>query len=197
MVAAGGGGAEWSASMGGNGGGLVGGSSLSAKGVDGPETFPAPCEGPTQTQGTDCPSYSGWISYTGSFGSAGSFPPDQTNYGGLGGGGYYGGSSYTQSFGGSGGSSYISGHSGCNSVKNNPSNIEHTGSPQHYSNIVFTHTKMIEGNSTMPLPDGTTGIWSGTGRFKLTVISTSIHLTCGRNQYKSPFLYFTSILARA
>ena len=105
MVAAGGGSAEWS-SFGGHAGGLIGGSSRSARAPGDTNLFSESCKGATQTQGTTCPSYSASIlGYTrtcksgpGTFGQSGFvegiFYEGKPDYGGLGGGGYYGGSSY-------------------------------------------------------------------------------------------------------
>lgn len=46
-----------------------------------------------------------------------------------------------------GGSSYISGHNGCNAIKESSTaaSIVHTGQPNHYSGLVFTNTIMIDG----------------------------------------------------
>lgn len=63
---------------------------------------------------------------------------------GGGGGGYYGGLTTSNNQGGAGGgSSFISGHAGCNAV-----NISgaHTGQANHYSNMIFTSTIMIDGS---------------------------------------------------
>ena len=166
MVAAGGGGAEWSTSFAGMGGTLKGGDAYSTVGFE--------CKGPTQTSGTECPDASSLTfrsakSYKGTFGSAG-FVEETADYGGFGGGGYYGGSSYETTYAGSGGSSFISGHEGCNAVRSS-STINHTDSPFHYSGFVFSDTQMIGGNETMPLPNGSRGIWNeNNGAFKITLI---------------------------
>ena len=112
----------------------------------------------------------------GSFGSAGVLDLSVEDWGGSGGGGYYGGSSYPLSFGGSGGSSFISGHEGCNAV-NKSEGIEHTNTPFHYSGFVFSDTQMIGGNQSMPLPfNSKQGLWESTegGAFRLTVINLNI-----------------------
>jgi len=70
-----------------------------------------------------------------------------------GGGGYYGGfggihtGSTCYIIGGGGGSSFISGHTGCNAIKEESTakNIIHTGQSNHYSGYVFENTKMIDG----------------------------------------------------
>ena len=104
------------------------------------------------------------------------FPPNQTNgYFGKGsdgitidlypggaiggsGGGFYGAPTLTSSdipqnvqyvVGGSGGSSYISGFKGCNSVKEYPKDdVEPSGSPIHYSNMVFQDPILKSGLDT-------------------------------------------------
>ena len=142
MVAAGGGGAEWGNARGGYGGGINGGESHSCD-LDA-NIYEEPCPGASQTSGSICPEYDDSTSYPGSFGSAGVVTSER--FGGFGGGGYYGGSSYSYAYAGSGGSSFISGHKGCDSVKNNTLKIEHTGFPYHYSGIIFQDTFMIPGN---------------------------------------------------
>ena len=74
--------------------------------------------------------------------------------GGGGGGGYYGGGGSStgnmdeQASPGSGGSSFISGHNGCDAIKEESTqdNIIHTGQSIHYSNLYFTNTLMIDGD---------------------------------------------------
>lgn len=86
-----------------------------------------------------------------------SFGVAATSSGGPGGNGYYSGrSGYASNgvAGGGGGSSFISGHAGCNAINSSGS---HTGSPNHYSGKIFTKTVMIDGDSSMPLPNGKTG----------------------------------------
>ncbi len=63
-----------------------------------------------------------------------------------GGGGYYGGGSSSWT-GGVGGSSFISGHNGCDAIKEESAenNIIHTGQSIHYSGLYFTNTLMIDG----------------------------------------------------
>ena len=63
-----------------------------------------------------------------------------------GGGGYYGGyGGYAKNAGG--GSSFISGHNGCDAIKEESTedNIIHTGQSIHYSGLYFTNTLMIDG----------------------------------------------------
>ena len=190
MVAAGGGGAEWSATHGGDGDELEGGSAIQAKNATGKETFENECKGANQTSGSNCEIlYHGYISqvaYPGSFGSAGSPQPQTKDYGGYGGGGYYGGTSYGHAWGGSGGSSFISGYKGCKAVRKpmtEDEQIQHEDHPIHYSNISFIHTKMIGGNKEMPLPDGTKGIWdSSLGSFRITLISVPNPFTVSTNK---------------
>ena len=54
------------------------------------------------------------------------------------------------------GSCFISGYSGCDAIKESSTEnaIVHTGQPIHYSGLVFTDTKMIDGQSPMPSPKG-------------------------------------------
>lgn len=175
MVAAGGAGAEWRYSFGGNGGTLEGGTGISANNVNEASQYEEVCKGATQTQGTNCPSRprgnNNFPAFAGEFGSAGFVESISGDYGGFGGGGYYGGTSYDASYAGSGGSSFISGHEGCNAVKD-AQTIEHTGTPFHYSGFVFTDTKMIAGNETMPLPAGGEGIYNDSrgGAFRITLM---------------------------
>ena len=174
MVAAGGGAAEWTSSYGGHAGGINGGQS---------HYWPVDCDGATQISGSDCDSNSNLgVTYSavkGTFGSAGFIEPiNGDDYGAIGGGGYYGGTSYHYSFAGSGGSSFISGYEGCNAVKNQET-IEHTGHPNHYSGLIFSNSEMIPGNSSMPLPTSLTqrDIYSGSGAFRLTLIHYQYHCT--------------------
>ena len=76
------------------------------------------------------------------------------NDGGGGGGGYYGGGGSStgnnvyQASTGAGGSSFISGHNGCDAIKeeSTENNIIHTGQSIHYSGLYFTNTLMIDGD---------------------------------------------------
>ena len=56
------------------------------------------------------------------------------------------------------GSCFISGHPGCDAIKESSTEnaIVHTGQPNHYSGLVFTDTEMIDGQSPMPSPKGGT-----------------------------------------
>ena len=191
-------------SIGGNGGGLNGGESISSTRDDYPSLDERHCPGATQTSGTECSPlpFQLWENtyFTpakGEFGSAGIPVPYYDpyygdDYGGFGGGGYYGGTSYPFAFAGSGGSSYISGHEGCNSIdsKSTQDNIIHTSNPVHYSGIVFSKTQMISGNKTMPLPSSpnSNGIHEGTGAFRITFISSPSTYKLSLNQYRR-FVY--------
>ena len=64
-----------------------------------------------------------------------------------GGGGYYGGTGGGATNAG-GGSSFISGHNGCDAIKeeSTENNLIHTGKSIHYSGLQFTDTVMIDGN---------------------------------------------------
>ena len=57
MVAAGGGGSEWKGSIGGNGGGLIGGPSIGSIQPDSDTSYDEPCPGASQTSGSQCPTY--------------------------------------------------------------------------------------------------------------------------------------------
>ena len=177
IVAAGGGSTEWQLSIGGNGGGIEGGSSVSQIGnFDEGFKTSDPCPGANQTSSRECPPLIFDSSYrptaSGGFGYVEA--PDYFDEGGFGGNGYYGGTSYAYAGGGSGGSSFISGHDGCKAIKD-PSQtgneIVHKEDSIHYSGIYFTNTKMIPGNETMPLPNGGKGLWNEkNGAFRITCI---------------------------
>ena len=95
------------------------------------------------------------------------------------GAGYYGG--YTKKInadiieaGGASGSSYISGHSECDSVANDASDPpKHTGSKYHYSSLFFTSTSMkAKGSSGFVNQYGTSEKGHhGNGAAKITIIS--------------------------
>ena len=194
MVAAGGGGSEWTSSIGGHGGGLQGGSSVSATSEYDIETYPYPCKGATQTYSSTCNENPELESKTGDFGFAlpCSRPMEYGNdYGGFGGGGYYGGTSYAYAYAGSGGSSFISGYPGCKAVKNNKDTIEHEDHPIHYSGFVFSKPEMISGNKTMPLPSSPTekGIHSSAGAFRITLVQYQYHCTYKKHLSLLPFLH--------
>ena len=214
MVAGGGGGAEWAGSVGGNGGGLVGGSSISGKDPKNEEVHDEECPGGNQTDGSECtPFYyeGGYHTFgnatKGTFGSAGNPKPYIANnsafvdYGGFGGGGYYGGTSYSIAFSGSGGSSYISGYPDCDSVKNNSETVEHIGQPDHFSGYVFQDPEMIQGNTTMPVPFnlGSKQIYNGTGAFRVTLISltkkTSVMMNLKLSKFVISSLHFVIMIS--
>ena len=167
MVAGGGGSAEWNEAIGGNGGNLEGGTSYYENWYS--------CKGANQTSGSSCePVNEDGIPTSGTFGSGGLgdyklIDNNVKDYGGYGGGGYYGGTSFKYTYAGSGGSSFISGYKGCNAVKDvndtSPSN-----SPIHYSGYIFYEAKMIQGNNTMPLPIQNDGIHEGQGAFRITLL---------------------------
>ena len=205
IVAAGGGSAEWAYSVGGNGGTIEGGQSLSATSSYDPSFFD-PCPGAKQTKGSECPGLpfqrSYYYSAQGTFGSAGrpqpTYPNGNEDYGGFGGGGYYGGTSYQYAFAGSGGSSFISGHEGCDAVKEQIE-IEHTGLPYHYSGFVFSDTKMISGHEQMPLPNSTTeeGIYADAGAFRITLVM--YNCKCTHKRLLSSFffqIYLSSFISQ-
>jgi len=197
MVAAGGGGVEWSNAQGGNGGELEGGKSTSTD-IYG-NAYPEKCNGATQTNGSACPKY-GYHGYPtpGTFGAAGAFTTLRNDYGGLGGGGYYGGTSYDYAYAGSGGSSFISGHEGCKAIKKtNDESIVHKDDSLHYSGYVFHNTNMIGGNKTMPLPSGNEGIWDETdGAFRITHISFDQRTHKCEKLFMSLIFFVTLILLK-
>ena len=106
-----------------------------------------------------------------------------------GGSGYYGGGSGRATDdnvdSGAGGSSFISGHNGCDAIKeeSTENNIIHTGQSVHYSGMYFTDTVMIDGEgykwttekgtyTGMPTHDGTRTMKGniGNGYAKITYI---------------------------
>lgn len=154
MVAGGGGGSNvWSyGANGGAAGGLTGYSGI----LSGSGSL-TPSAGASQTAGGLGFGGNGG-NYQGTFGQGGYsiYYSDSWYYNSGGGGGYYGGGSGGAGSGivssAAGGSSFISGHPGCNAISESSTkdNIIHTGSPNHYSNMVFTNTLMKSGNEEMP-----------------------------------------------
>ena len=146
MVAGGGGGSSKYHSyncQGGVGGGLIGGNGIAIKE---PESRYA--GGGEQISS----GYAYQVYAAGGFGRGGegNVPSDSgaLKVNGGGGSGYYGGSGggdYGAS--GAGGSSFISGHNGCDAIKeeSTENNIIHTGQSIHYSGLYFTNTLMIDG----------------------------------------------------
>ncbi len=149
IVAGGGGGSQYGSNyIIGNAGGLIG--------YDAYEDYASyayyKSNGGTQTSGGASPVPYNITPTPGTFGAGGNGTASSgAGYGGGGGGGYYGGSggngAACGAWNGAGGSSYISGHTGCNSISSSSTstNISHTGSVNHYSGIVFSNTKMIDG----------------------------------------------------
>ena len=201
MVAAGGGGAEWGGSIGGNGGDIEGGESISSVTDFATQAHEEKCAGAKQTSGSTCPSYywestlTTYHSTSGKFGISGI--PDISNsgsYGGFGGSGYYGGTSYDYAYAGSGGSSFVSGHKQCNAVKDSET-IEHSGDSVHYSGYVFNDPRMIPGNTTMPDPKDPTieAEYSGTGAFRITLIHYQYHCTYTKSFFRHSIYLFLFI----
>ena len=181
MVAGGGGGVANISSNAGSAGGL--------EGYQGNHAHTG--YGGTQTKGGACYSSSALAASNcqGSFGYANALPYYSSGYpnaGAGGGGGYYGGGSGPSAVGGNngglggGGSSFISGHDGCNAIlaESTESDIKHSSDSKHYSNLVFTNTKMIDGEGYewtnvkgevvgLPEPDIET---NGNGFAKITYI---------------------------
>ena len=189
MVAAGGGGAEGSSNKGGHGGTITGGTSYYF------ESENKQCSGATQTGSSPCENPTdNHKSYTGSFGSGGQTVPFNGDYGGFGGGGYYGGTSFDWAYGGSGGSSQSNtGHVGCDAVTDSPNPIKHTKQSIHYSKYVFTNTTMIAGNEIMPLPSGSEGIHSErSGAFRITLLNYNFR--CTHQKTKKCFRFHWNIM---
>ena len=138
-----------------------------------------------------------------------SFDATQYNCGGSSGGsggGYYGGktihdefsTSKTYEISGAGGSSYISGYEGCDSVSFLPFNdINHTGSPVHYTGITFDKPIMMsyeDANFVNQYGEKESGHF-GNGAAKITVISVTGTIaplcTCSiRRSFMTPIFFF-------
>ena len=162
MVAAGSGTWEDHSGTGMNAGGLVG--------EDGNTTYTTSyriAAGATQTNGGNIINP---YNFLGKFGFAG-YVNGTSDYGGMGGGGYYGGTSVKHTGASGGGSSFISGHEGCDAIFENSTeeNISHSHQPNHYSGLVFFDTIMKGGNEMMPQPLGGKLIgYEGNGVAKIT-----------------------------
>ena len=190
MVAGGGGGAiEHSTYTYGNAGGLTGYTFVDSSYTSNTAT------GGSQTAGGVATNYncSTYVATPGSFGQGGIAGSASTGGSGGGGGGYYGGSGGPRlcsgSWGGGGGSSFISGYSGCNAISQSSTStaITHTGSPNHYSGLVFTDGVMIDGKgcswatgsatscgSNQPQPDGnSTAGHVGNGYARISLVTSS------------------------
>ena len=140
MVAAGGGGTD--CYSGGDGGTLEG------KLPDNAGVLPGPGN---QTHGGSSGAFKGFYGFPGEFGIGGSgdcYSCDNTDGSGGGGGGYYGGGGISLNGGGAGGSSFISGFEGCNAIEKET--LAPTGSPVHYSGLVFKFGRMLAGDEEMP-----------------------------------------------
>ena len=170
MVAAGGGGCD-SGDGGGDGGGVNGFDSTKGNG-----------KGATQIKG-------GNGQVEGKFGLGGG---KSGHSNGGGGGGYYGGGSSTNSmdYGGGGGSSFISGYSKCNAIYNSStsfSDIHHSGTPYHYSGLIFKNPQLIDGKSSMPSPYGGFGIGNQkNGAIRITFMS---HIIITKIKYINQSFY--------
>ena len=164
MVAAGGGGPD-SGKKGGAGGKLGG---LESQGGYG--------KGGTQTSG-------GIGCGNGTFGQGGSHISSGFYGNGAGGSGYYGGGTSQDcgNFGGGGGSSFISGHPGCNAIKESSkdiNNIEPSNTPFHYSGLYFTNTIMIDGEHEMPSPNGGFDLFGHADDGAIRIIYLGRLITC-------------------
>ncbi len=182
MISAGGGGSEYYHEVGSNGG--AGGALVGING--GYYTRITPAAYTVAQGGTQLNGGAGFVGldtlyHDGSFGTGG----DSPGHGGGGGGGYFGGGAggYVDGLVGSGagGSSFISGHSGCDAIAENSTeaNIIHTGQANHYSDYVFTSTKIVAGNASMPTHDGTSTMVgnAGDGHVKITFIQATVDST--------------------
>lgn len=183
MVAAGGGGANFRNQGYGEGNGGAGGTLTGVNGHEAltPGSYHRPGwaagyeigTGATQTQGGHIirTALDGTVTNTAANGTFGGLdaPLNQTG----GGGGYYSGGSSNHG-GAGGGSSYISGHTGCNSIEetSTASSITHTGKVNHYSNRSFNNTNMKSGDETIPTHDGSSTMNGNTGNgyAKITAI---------------------------
>ena len=147
LIASGGGGAEWSESIGGHGG---------QNGTQGYwNSYYA--NGGTQTSGGEGSKNMNFQpnvyrdSIKGGFGDIGE-EFSSNDYGGMGGGGYYTGASMDYTGAGGGGSSFISGHQYCDAIDplSTKNKTIHTKQSIHYSKLAFYETMIITGNTMMP-----------------------------------------------
>lgn len=174
------------------GGGSYKGASGGINGYDGNDPdYPAYTgKGATQTSGGAAPKKYAATCVAESNGTAGSFgvggiggasaSTTRSGGGSGGGGGYYGGSGASGlcdgTFPGGGGSSFISGHAGCNAIskESTSTNIIHTGQANHYSNLIFTDTLMIDGEGYQwaDVKGNSVGVpnYDGTGKISLTEV---------------------------
>ena len=145
---------------------------------------------------------------SGLFGKGGNGVSISYNFGGSiggSGGGFYGAPTLTSSdipqnvqyvVGGSGGSSYISGFKGCNSVKEYPKDdVEPSGSPIHYSNMVFQDPILKSGLDTFfnQYHEEETG-HSGSGSIIITYLGSPSIQTMTKNFKIHHFIIFVFII---
>ena len=184
MVAAGSGNYEHLAGTGMNAGGLVGEDASSYYGI---------AKGGNQTSG----GITEYVFYKGSFGLAGSTTSTK-DWGAIGGGGYYGGTSINSAGASAGGSSFISGYEGCDAIFENSTedNIFHSHQPIHYSRFVFFKSNMFGGKDEMPQPTGCNKIGhTGHGVAKITpLFILDKQVTC-INQRKRTLSYVFFIVS--
>ena len=165
MVAGGGGGGGYRVHYGGCGGNTTGGQAWYQE------------SGQSKVVITDINPGSQTSGYKFGQGQDGRNNPTKTNYTSAGGGGgYYGGQAHQNSPGAAtnsgypapGGSSFISGYTGCNAIKQDAASDAggssyHTGSPNHYSGLVFTSGNMINGDNSMPKYSGSGNMTGNSG----------------------------------
>lgn len=181
MVAGGGGGNRNSALTAGHAGGLTG---ITAFDPNYPQYTST---GGTQTSGGIVTNYSSSyiVGTNGSFGLGGNGGGSQTLGSHGGGGGYYGGAGGSRlnngSWAGGGGSSFISGFTGVNAIKDDGTP---SGQTKHFTGYVFKNMDMKSGNQTFPSPSGTneTG-HTGNGYARITLLNPSLKNTLSNVRY--------------
>lgn len=182
MVAGGGGGAEWNMSIGGNAGGLEGGTSISqctSKGL----CPGVNATGGTQTRGGISSTDNSWKHVDGAFGSV-QIVINSTDMGGYGGNGYFSGGSLDWAGAGGDGSSFISGFDGCIALLDENSSTLSQNSSIHYSGYFFESPSMQRGNTSMPFyyNKNAHGIGNkGRGCIRITILNYLF--TCHNNIY--------------
>ncbi|EAY14272.1 hypothetical protein TVAG_487150 [Trichomonas vaginalis G3] len=195
MVSGGGGGAEWATSIGGNGGGIQGGIGYYCY-EESNSCFDLNSGGGSQTSGgTPASTKSRFSGIPGLFGIS-NVKYSSSDFGAVGGNGYYSGASIDYAGAAGGGSSFISGYEGCIALKGP---TDETPSPSnssiHYSKIFFTNPIMIQGNQTMPLyynPESR-GIGNNDrGAIRITILSNDC--SCNHRYFHSNIYFLLSIV---
>ena len=107
-----------------------------------------------------------------------------------GGNGYYaGGPSRDIGAGAGGGSSFISGHKGCDAIleSSTKDKIVHSGSPNHFTNVIFYNTVMKNGNEKMLDPKGNI-IEGNVGNGKIVLTKLDFKYSC-KGYHRSSFSF--------